>query len=229
MVDLKAFRTCLEYREILRILQRSSSLQDNLLWQSLPVGKNVVMIKHFEINFVERGLQIFYDTDKYKIHPQIPIFTKLSYNSSIFKVSHYHLSKDTIAMQLPTQMKTLELRSSTRRKFSELMDKHISLKPSLNNLHREMGSELQVRVIDISEYGIGLLVSEQNRKFFKNNPVLWITKLQNMELQFPIMAEVAYISLDAEYQPNRKTKEIRVGLKLSGVFPPKIYLDFLKD
>ncbi len=61
MIDQISFRSCQEYREILRILQKASDLQDNILWQSLAVGKNIVKIHHFEIDFVTRGLQVYFD------------------------------------------------------------------------------------------------------------------------------------------------------------------------
>lgn len=226
MIDQHSFRTCLEYREILRILQKSSALQDNFVWQSLAVGKNIVKIHHFEIDFVSRGLQIYYDANKYKVDPQLPLFVKLDYRSSIFKVTDFHLSPNSIDCQLPTEIKALELRSAPRHKFNDTQDKYVSLKPSLNSAGMELGNEIQVRVVDISTYGIGLLISEQNRSFMKNNRILWVTKLQDADLQYPILAEVVYISTEFDPKHSRR-KELKVGLKLSGVFPPRIYQAFI--
>jgi hypothetical protein len=226
MIDQNTFRTCLEYREILRILQKSSSLQDNFLWQSLPVGKNIVKIHHFEIDFVSRGLVIYFDGNSSKVEPKLPLFVKLDYRSSIFKITDFKVSQNTISCLLPTEIKALEMRSNPRHKFSEEEDKIVSLRPSLTGA--DLGSEIQVRVFDISPYGLGLLISEQNRSFMKNNRILWITKLQSMELQYPILAEVVYISSEIENRYSKKQKDLKVGLKLSGVFPPRIYQDFLK-
>ncbi len=228
MIDQNAYRSCLEYREILRILQKASALQDNFCWQSLPVGKNIVKIHHFEIDFVARGLQIYFDGNRSKIDPKMPLFVKLDYRSSFFKVPDFQLSNNSLNFPLPQEMKTLELRTNPRHKFNESDEKFVSLKPSLNSHLSgvDMGNEIQVRVFDVSPYGLGLIISEQNRAYMKNNRILWITKLQNVELQYPILAEVVYIASDTEHKYARK-KELKVGLKLSGVFPPRIFQDFL--
>lgn len=218
----------MEYREILRILQKSSALQDNFLWQSLSVGKNIVKIHHFEIDFVSRGLQIYFDGTKSKIDHKLPLFVKLDYRSSIFKISEFQVTNNTITSLLPTEIKALEMRANPRHKFREDQEKFVSLKPSLNSM-MELGNEIQVKVFDISPYGLGLMISEQNRSYMKNNRILWITRLQNFDLQYPILAEVVYISSDVDHKYSKKNKELKVGLKLSGVFPPRIYQDFLKN
>lgn len=227
MIDQNAFRTCLEYREILRILQKSSSLQDNFLWQSLSVGKNIVKIHHFEIDFVSRGLQIYYDGTKSKLDPKLPLFVKLDYRSSIFKIDEFRGTQNTISCLLPKEIKALEMRTNPRHQFRDDQEKYVSLKPSLNTAVLDMGNEIRVKVFDVSPYGLGLLISEQNRSYMKNNRILWITKLQEMELQYPILAEVVYISNEVDQRYSKKQRELRVGLKLSGVFPPTIYTDFL--
>ncbi len=229
MIDQNTFRTCMEYREILRILQKSSSLQDNLLWQSLSVGKNIVKIHHFEIDFVSRGLQIFFDGTKSRIDPKLPLFVKLDYRSSIFKITDFQVLNNVVTSLLPTEIKALEMRSNPRHKFKEDQEKFVSLKPSLSTMGKDLGNEIQVKVFDVSPYGLGLLISEQNRSYMKNNRILWITKLQNLELQYPILAEVVYISNEVDHKYSKKTKELKVGLKLSGVLPPRIYQDFLKN
>lgn len=225
MFDQNAFRTCLEYREILRILQKSSSLQDNFLWQSLVVGKNIVKIHHFEIDFVSRGLQIYFDGATSRIDLKLPLYVKLDYRSSVFKIKDFQVSHNCISCQLPTEIKALELRSNPRHRFDENQEKYVTLRPSLN-VSMDLAMEIQVKVTDVSTYGLGLIVSENTRAYLKNNRILWVTKLQSLQLQYPILAEVVYISSDGESKFNRK-KELKVGLKLSGVFPPRIYQAFL--
>ena len=151
---------------------------------------------------------------------------KLDYRSSIFKITDFVLGHNTISCQLPTEIKALEMRTNPRHKFTDTQEKFVSLKPSLNSLNMELGNELQVKVFDVSPFGLGLVISEQNRSYMKNNRILWITKLQDMNLQYPILAEVVYISSEVDHKL-AKRKELKVGLKLSGVFPPRIYHDFL--
>ncbi len=229
MIDQNSFRSCMEYREILRILQKATALQDNFLWQSMAVGKNIVKIHHFEIDFVTRGLQVYFDGTKYKLDPNLPLFVKLDYRSSFFKATEFDLSQNSVTFLLPKEMKTLELRSNPRHKFMEKDEKYVSLKPSLNTSGMDLGNEIQVKVFDVSPYGLGLLISEQNRAYMKNNRILWITRLQDIDLQYPILAEVVYIATEVEQHYGKKKRELKVGLKLSGVFPPRIYQDFLNN
>ncbi len=121
-------------------------------------------------------------------------------------------------------MKTLELRLTPRHKFQERDEKYVSLKTSI----QDVGNEIQCKVFDVSPCGLGIFISVQNKSYMKNNRTLWITRLQEMSLQHPIHAEVVYIANEVEQRYGKKSRELKVGLKLSGIFPPRIYQDFLK-
>ncbi len=226
-VNGQSYRTSYEYREILRILQKASTLQENFLWQAHALGKSVVAIHHFEIDFVEREVVLFLDHHRNRIDPELPVYVKLDYRSSVFKVSTYRQGTNSVHFPFPQELKTLELRANPRHTFHPAQEKAISLRPSLGG-NKKDGLELHVRVMDISQFGIGLVVSEQNRAFLKNNRILWITQLQEIELEYPVLAEVVYISSEVDPKfTNRKQKDLKVGLKLSGVFPNNIYKKFI--
>ncbi|HXH76137.1 MAG TPA: hypothetical protein VNJ08_14295 [Bacteriovoracaceae bacterium] len=227
-VNLENYRSSLEYREILRILQKASSLQENFVWQSTSMGKNIISIHHLEIDFVAREVVVYFDGKTYMIESDLPVYVKLDYRTSVFKVPEFRMGLGCLYFPFPKEIKTQELRNNTRFPFTPDNEKHVSIKPSLAG-KRETGGELQVRLMDISYYGLGLIISEYNRSFIKNNRILWITKLQDEILPDPILAEVVYISneLDHQYQ-TRKNKELRVGLKLSGIFPLDIFQRFLQ-
>jgi hypothetical protein len=222
------YRSSLDYREILRILQKASSGEDNFLWQTHAHGRNIIPIHHFEIDFVAREVVVHFDDKDHVIDAALPLYVKVEYRTTVFKVDRYRFNQNVVHFSFPTKVKTLELRSFPRHQFTAKEDKVIYLKPSLGG-SRDSGNELKVKVLDISIYGLGLLISEQNRGFFKNNPVLWITRLGEVILDHPVLAEVAYINLEVEsrYQL-RKKRELKVGLKVSGVFPKAIYQDFIK-
>lgn len=228
MSILESYRASSDYREILRILQKASSLQENFLWQSHALGRNIIPIHHFEIDFVTREVVIYFDTQRFHLEGELPLYVKLDYRTSVFKVTQYRRDSNSVHFAFPQEIKTLELRVSKRHQFQPNQDKTIGLKPSLST-GKELGSELSVRAVDISEYGLGLIVSEHNRSFLKNNRILWITKLGDHQLQHPILAEVVYMNneVDARFV-NRKQKELKVGIKLSGVVPPEAYKHFIQ-
>lgn len=229
MLNLESYRSSTDYREILRILQKASSMQENFLWQTGPLGRKIIPIHHFEIDFVAREVVIYFDSKRYMVEEELPLYVKLDYRTSVFKATTYRRSQNSVHFAFPTELKTQELRSKPRHQFAPDKIQSISLKPSLNSLRKDAGHELTVRAFDISEDGIGLIVSEQNRSYLKNNRILWVTRLMDQVLEYPVLAEVVYINndVDPKYQTKR-LKELKVGIKLSGVFPTDLYQKFIQ-
>lgn len=228
MSNLENYRSSTDYREILRILQKASSLQENFLWQTHALGRSIIPIHHFEIDFVTREVVIYFDTQRFNLETELPLYVKLDYRTSVFKVSEFRRDTNSVYFSFPAEIKTLELREFPRIQFLPNQDKSVGLKPSLSG-GRETGNELFVRAVDVSKYGLGLIISEHNRAFLKNNRILWITKLGEKNLDHPVLAEVVYMNneIDPKYT-TRKQKELKVGIKISGVFPTEAYKHFIQ-
>jgi hypothetical protein len=222
-MELPQYRSSYEYKEILRLLQKASLHGDNFIWQTIDGVRNVIKIDQMEIDFVGRDVVLKLGASKKAIWAEGPVYVKLDYRSSVFKIATFNQINQTLQFAFPEEIKTLELRTHERKSFHPNQEKTVSLKPSLGN-HRDTGNSLNVRVADISEYGLGLIVSEQNRSYLKHNPILWLTHLERMELKYPILAEVVHISTEM----NRKQKDLKVGLKLSGIIPPEIAQKFIQ-
>lgn len=218
-----SYRDCTEYREILRIFQKSSSSQDNFLWQSLPLGKYIIHPRHLEIDFVSRGISIYFDSGKYRLANDFPLYVKLGHRNTVFKVNEFRVGHDCLQFSFPETLKTPELRSQTRMNFED-QEQVLALKPTLSSQGSEMGNELLVRLSDISKNGAGLMVSENNRSFLKNNRFLWVTSVNEESLAEPILAEVVYMTGDVDRKfSRRKQREMKVGLKLSSDFPLEMF------
>lgn len=228
MALLENYRSSNDYREILRILQKASSLQENFLWQTHSMGRTIIPISHFEIDFVGREVVMVFDPRRFKLDPELPLYVKLDYHSSVFKVMDFRQIGDAIHFTFPEELKTLELRDTKRHVFLPNEEKAVSLKPSLPGKNSDNAPELFFRTVDISTNGLGLLVSEANRSFLKNNRILWITRLGDESLKEFLLAEVVYINsdVDPKYQV-KKQKILKVGLKVSGTFNPTIYHRFI--
>jgi hypothetical protein len=228
MTNLEHYRSSREYREILRILQKSTTLQDNILWQSHPHGKHIIPVQFLEIDFIAREVLINFDEDQYQIDPSLPLYIKLGYRMTVFKIVQFRQNQNALNFSFPELVKTQESRNFPRHTFSPAQDKFVILKSSLTGHFHELGSELKVRVMDVSEKGLGLIVSEQNRNFIKHNRVLWISDLHENVLEEPIVAEVAYMNaeVDSKFQV-KKQRSLKVGLSLSVSFPEHVYNRFL--
>lgn len=227
--NLANFRTSTEYREILRILQKSSSQGENILWQSHALGKNIVPINHFEIDFVSRGVVIYYDYNQFRVDAGLQLYVKLDYRTSVFKIPEFRLTKNAIHFSFPAEIRSEELRQAERHFFDPSIERFVTVKPAISSQQADAAQEISMRAIDVSRLGLGLMVSESNRSFLRNNRILWITKLQDMRLNMPIMAEVMYINneLDQRYV-KRKQKDLKVGLRLSSHFQDEVFNNFIR-
>jgi hypothetical protein len=227
-MNLDKYRSALEGKEILRILQKSSTSMDNFLWQSQGAGKTIVPIQQVEIDFVAREVVVTFDSSLYSLDKNSPLYVKLEYRSSVFKVPSFREGRRQVQFQLPKEIKTLELRAYPRHLFRPEEERLISFRPSVPG-NRDSGSELTFRVLDVSQYGLGILVSEQNRFFLKNNRILWMTHLGDHKLEYPILAEVTYFTSEGGYKSHLKShKELKVGLRLSGMIPTPVFDQFTK-
>ncbi len=227
-MQLSNYRSSVEHKEILRILQKSTTLEENIIWQTGGMARVVVPIQHFEIDFVSREIVIYYDSQNFKVDSDLTLYVKLEYRTSVFKVSEFRFGPNSIHFPFPAEVKTQELREGQRTYFTQEQEKFVTLKASTtSNLSKDRGASLIVRTLDISPSGLGLIISENNRSFIKNNRILWVTSILGETLQYPILAEVMYINaeVDSKYQV-KKQKDLKVGLKLSGVIPAEIYQNF---
>lgn len=217
------YRTCTDYREILRIFQKSSTLADNFLWQADKDGKNIIKPQHLEIDFVSRGVTVYFDAWKFKVNPELPLFVKLEYRSSVFKVLDFQVRQYSIHFAFPQIVKTKELRSSPRHTLNSQNDNYINLRPTLAPLAQESANEIRVRLVDVSRQGVGMVISENNRSFLKNNRFLWVMEMNGERLLEPLLAEVVYMTPEIDGRYKGKQKELKVGLKLSGEFPLEFF------
>src|SRR6478752_7286628 len=130
-MNLANYRSSLDYREILRILQKASGLQENFLWQSSASGKKIINIHHFEIDFVAREVVVYFDSKDNQLDDSLPLYVKLDYRTSVFKVTDFHESQNAVHFAFPNEIKTQEFRTRPRHLFQPASERHVSLKPTM--------------------------------------------------------------------------------------------------
>ncbi len=204
------YRSSHEYREILRIFQKTSFLTQNLVWQNQNGTRLIVPVSTLEIDFMAREVVLSLSENKH-LDPNYPLYVKLDYHLTVFKVTKFHFSGTTVSFEIPKEVKTPELRSVERFNLEESVDSFIYFSPFLNDKSQPK-DELKIKILDISRTGMGLLISDKNKSFIRNHRVFWITKIQEETLENPILAEVVYIS--SEYYSS-KDRNYKFGVKLS--------------
>jgi hypothetical protein len=213
---MSSYRSCTDFKEILRVLQKSTSCEETFLWQSNNGNRLVVPVQFLEIDFIAREVIIIFETEKYPLNLNLPFYVNLAHSKSAFKISEVRQShQGALHFPFPDLIKMPELRSFERRSLSG-SKKFVNLRSFMFNVAKDILHEQRVKLMDISAGGMAVLVPIEQRNFLKNNRILWVSAMDDTLLKDPILAEIVYISTDVE-QNVKKTKEklLKVGIKLS--------------
>lgn len=227
-----SYRTSSDYKEILRILQKASSLKDNFIWQKHGDGRIIHRLRLLEIDFVSREF-VCTPEDLDHLKMDHPLYVKLEWRGCVFKVVNFIIENNQIHFPFPEEIKALELRSVERIKFHSEQNKAASLK--VLNLNKIIFStDLEVRVLDISQKGMGLLVSDTNLPIMMKNKSLLCTSLGDLKLPVGVKAEVLYSNSDLEVSKlpvgvqKRWRKFKKVGVKFLEPLPQSYFEKFCR-
>jgi hypothetical protein len=161
-----------------------------------------------------------------KIDPNEPIYVRLNYRNLIFRMKpeDFNVHGDKISCRYPHEARALEARKGGDRYVLPFKaDISLSLK-RIERTMREITYEMELRIIDVSEKGFGILISSHNRDCLKKNDRFWLKAVDQKLLRTPILGTVCYVAPKGYYL---KRGDVRVGLSLSLPLP-KETIDSLK-
>lgn len=212
---LNTYRTTHNFREISKLLANSKNLKNSFLWQNTSGKRYVFNIEDIQVN--ERFMSFVAKLQ----HKMFPFFNnlsqtycKLNYRDTVFKVSIINLVDNTVTFNLPAEVKTLELRRNPRQKFKPSEGKFITVQVASEFL-TSATQALKFQVIDVSETGISLVVSEKNIKYFEEGLKFNATTLMDHELVVKQSMELVYYQQFKFKNRGKITSAYRVGLKFN--------------
>lgn len=212
---LNNFRTTNSFREISKLLKNSENVKDSILWQNSSGKRYIFQIEDIELN--ERFMS-FAATVNRKMFPffttMSQTYCKLSYRDTAFKVSILNIIDNKVTFNLPAEVKTLELRGNPRRKFKPSEGKFVTIQVA-SELLSSATQALKFQVIDISETGISLVVSNKNMKYFESGLSLNVTTLMDHKLVVKQSVELVYSQQFKFKNRGKVTSAYRVGLKFN--------------
>src|SRR5690606_3267951 len=112
-MSLAKYRDTNDFREILRLFQKSSEQSGNILWQNIEGERKVYPINHLEIDFVGREV-VAYLASPQQLLAAHPLYFKLACHDTIFKHQQFLIQQDCLTFKFPQQLKTWELRATER-------------------------------------------------------------------------------------------------------------------
>lgn len=201
--------------QIIGLIEKATMFGGDL-WQAVPGtdhGRHLSQIIQIQndLKFDKLILRLPAIT---QISPDYPLFVRLNYRNVIFRLfpGDFKVHGDKISCYYPDEARALEERKGGDRfvlPFSA--DISLSLK-RIERTVREITYEMELRIIDVSEKGFGILISGANRDYLKKNDHFWLKAVDHRPLRSPILGVVCYVAPKGYYL---KRGDVRVGLSLS--------------
>jgi hypothetical protein len=223
------YRDAESLSEIESILKEAEA-EESVIWQNINGERLVYNIVTLEYREESRETRFRLEDYKSDFDESQLVYIKLKYRGTMFKAKIIQVNGTYISISNPTceTVKTIELRSEPRTPFDLEEDKLITLTIIRNELAQK-DHMLRFQVVDISESGICLLVSNQNKRFMEESFEMYITHLGKIELKKPIPLQRQYIK-DFRYKKlGKNVFSNRIGFKLTIKFEPTELTDFLKS
>lgn len=197
--------------EIPLIIREASPFGGKILQSSLELIKSTQILW---VQFDSHGF-MFFKLAGEKITKKVPLSVKLNYRNLIFKIfpEQYEVADDILITRLPQSAKALPRRPDER-----------YIIPMNNEVHtfiqriekRGMRLDQNVQILDVSERGLGILISDACDDLLLTHDHLWIKSLDNIQLDNPLFGRVVY-------SHQRKFKDgiidIKAGISLSAPIP----------
>jgi len=227
-VDLSRLKELNTLEEILSTINKASYYGGDV-WQAQDgqeKGKHLSCIK--EILYDEANQKVILKLSSWiSLNIQAPLYVKLNYRRTIFKIlpGSYSVLGNEVFCNVPEEIHALETRKGgDRYVITPQSGISLSLKKIERNL-RELTHELEVRIVDVSRKGFGIIISGQNRDYFKENDSFWLRAVNHQPLRTPILGTVSYI---CPQKGNQKKGEVRIGLNLSIPLDQNIFEELKK-
>lgn len=213
--------------QIITVIEKASLFGGDI-WQSDPkssTGRHLSQIIQI-VNELKSDRLILRTPSIVQVKPEHPIYIRLNYRNLIFRLmpGEFKVHGDKISCLYPKEARALEERQGGDRYVLPFnADISLSLK-RMERTVKEITYEMELRIMDVSNKGFGILISGHNREYLKKNDHFWLKAVDHMPLREPIIGSVCYVAPKGYYL---KRGDVRVGLCLS-VPLAKETLEYLK-
>jgi hypothetical protein len=186
----------------------------SLLWQTVNGKRSVFEIDDIKINTTIRTAKITLKDDEASVDPKEPIYLKLSKNASVMKLRCLNKSYNEISVALPEEMKSIENREFPRIRFKPT-DERIATIVLTSEFTASSTQALKFKLMDISERGLSLIVSDENKELLVRSSGYYLTHLGESELSTPIALDFKYLKNHTLKVKGRSYRSNRAGLMLA--------------
>lgn len=173
-----------------------------LFWQNINEEKKIIkgsiLIKEPIAGNLIIGLENHLDINK--LNPKYDIYVKLKNRATVFKSQIINISKKNFEIQIPKEIKSIELRKNVR---NGIEDECFALVEKLDtNSLGKMQFSFGIINESIGGYGLSLSVSKMN--LFQIGEVVKIIKFKGKYLTNPIECRIVHITKNLSENINLK-------------------------
>jgi hypothetical protein len=213
--------------DLIKMVEKAAQFGGDI-WQSVPgsdQGRHLSQVIQIQSEYPNDGF-VLRTPQVLQIDHEFPLFIRFNYRNMIFRLypRNFRVYGDRISCLYPREVMAFEERQGGERYVLPFHDDiSLSLK-RIERTFREMTYEMELRIIDVSERGFGILISSYNRDYLKTHDHFWLKSINHEVLRTPIMGRVCYAASRGCFL---KRGEVRVGVYLSQSLPKDI-LESLK-
>lgn len=198
--------------DIISTIERASDFGGEI-WQSGALGRQVFRVLEVKLDVKKNQFILRTNTNEI-VDSRFPIFVRLSYRNIIFRLGtdDFKVVGDKLICKYPDEARALEPRRGARYVLPFEQDVSLSLKRSGRSIRDNTSLEIEVRIIDVSESGFGILISGANKNFLRPYDHFWIKAIDHRPLSWDIFGTVLYV---APKGYSLRKHDVRVGLSLA--------------
>jgi hypothetical protein len=206
-MDFSKHEQMQKHIHIVSAIERGASFGGDI-WQVGAEQKRTVF------HFIQLEFDSFHEkiilksTSLSQVEQGYPIFIRLHYRNIVFRLEReqFQVIGNKLICSIPKEVRALAMRPTDRYVLPFDLDMSISIQRFAHSI-KEMTPGLEVRLIDVSESGIGIMISGSNKDFLRPCDHFWIKEIDHKTLDRDIFGTVLYVT--------PKKQDVRVGLSLS--------------
>lgn len=212
-------------QEILKVLEQGYEARSSLMWQNFSSYRMIYTLQNTEMKSDSKELRLVLTGEAQKLDPKSPVYVKFPFLEMIFKGSVCEKNESGVVLDLPSEIHMREFREHVRSHFS-FGETFAVVRPHESNLHGENMALFKAHLLDISQIGLGLFVSESHLRYFKRGQNLQFHEINGLKLPSPLVGEVAYVRKE-EHPTIKKAFIYRIGIKMKKEFKPELLAKLL--
>lgn len=210
---LKNYRSPENLKEVYSLFERENYV-GAFIWQNHGLYRDRIFVQTLELKRSTDTLHLHLESSfTYDINND-DIYIYLPFRETVCKAKYLSHHGDRLMVLIPESIKTLETRTKPRFKFRPSDEKFVTLRFAKDTIH---GRDLKFPLIDISESGLAICMSHQNKELLNHGLSLVLTHLGKIPLPKPIPLKDVYLKPFKYKFRGKRINTNRVGLQMNGV------------